>query len=149
MGCYRTGEANDPEIYVRAIASVLGEYPEQIVRTVCSPRTGIPGKAKWLPNPAEVKSACEEAMRPILRLLEEERLAEECRNSLTGPTRLRMTAEEMEARYGKNYGLSGGKERVGRTDGVRPLAEILREIGLTEAEYEVIYASQTKLERNK
>jgi hypothetical protein len=65
FGCYRKGDANDPEIYVAAVAAVLSEYPESVIDFVTDPRTGLPRKSKWLPNPAEVSEACEEHMAPI------------------------------------------------------------------------------------
>ena len=59
--CYRRDDAVDPEIYAGAMASVLMEYPIEIVEHVMDPRTGIPRKLKWLPSIAEVSDACEAA----------------------------------------------------------------------------------------
>jgi hypothetical protein len=63
FGCYRKGDANDPETYALAVAAVLSTYPVEVVREVCDPRTGIPGRLKWLPVVAEVKEACEAVMQ--------------------------------------------------------------------------------------
>jgi hypothetical protein len=59
--CYRRDDAIDPEIYAGAMASVLMEYPIEIVEHVMDPRTGIPRKLKWLPSIAEVADACDAA----------------------------------------------------------------------------------------
>src|SRR4051812_40675540 len=31
LGCYRTGEANDPQTYVAAITAVLSRFPEEVM----------------------------------------------------------------------------------------------------------------------
>jgi hypothetical protein len=59
FGCYRKGDANDPDIYVAGVAAVLSEYPAEVVDHVCDPRTGLPRKLKWLPAIAE---ACDERL---------------------------------------------------------------------------------------
>jgi subtilisin family serine protease len=60
FGCYRKGDANDPEIYTAAIAATLAEYEQEVVDYVTDPRTGLPSKLKWLPTVAEVREACED-----------------------------------------------------------------------------------------
>ena len=64
MGCYRKGDAADPEIYVTAIAAVLERYPARVVEEVSDPRTGIAGRSNWLPTVAEVRTECERLMAP-------------------------------------------------------------------------------------
>lgn len=64
IGCYRTGDANDPETYVAAIISVLAGYPVEVIREVTEPATGLPSKVSWLPTVAEVKKACDELWGP-------------------------------------------------------------------------------------
>ncbi len=58
LGSYRSGEANDPEVYTAAVVAVLADYPEEVVRQVCDPRNGLPSKLKWLPALSEIKEAC-------------------------------------------------------------------------------------------
>jgi hypothetical protein len=60
FGCYRRGEANDPETYTMAIAATLADYPREVVEHVTDPRTGLPAKLKFLPAVAEVREACED-----------------------------------------------------------------------------------------
>src|SRR5258706_8668910 len=62
LGCYRTGDANDPETYVAAITAILARYPEEGITTVTHPATGLPSKKTWLPSVKEVADACDEAL---------------------------------------------------------------------------------------
>jgi hypothetical protein len=64
LGCYRKGEAADPEVYVTSVATVLANYPEDVVMIVTDPVRGIPGRVNWLPTVAEVRLACEAEMKP-------------------------------------------------------------------------------------
>ena len=58
FGCYRRGDANDPDTYCTAVAAVLATFAQHVVEYVTDPRTGIPGAEQWLPSVAEVKQAC-------------------------------------------------------------------------------------------
>ena len=53
----------DPDVFTTAIAAVLSEYPEDVVRQVTDPRRGIPARSKWFPSIAELKAACDDVMR--------------------------------------------------------------------------------------
>lgn len=58
FGCFRKGDANDPETYTAAVTAILAEYPEEVIQFVTDPRTGIARKNNWLPTLAEVDAAC-------------------------------------------------------------------------------------------
>lgn len=58
FGCYRRGDANDPETYTAAITAILAEYPEEVIQHVTDPRTGIARRTNWLPTVAEIDMAC-------------------------------------------------------------------------------------------
>ena len=58
FGCFRKGEANDPEIYVAAIIRILQEFSEEVVEHVTSPITGLPRQIDFLPTLREVDQAC-------------------------------------------------------------------------------------------
>ena len=60
FGCYRRGDANDPEIYTAAITAILAEYPPEVIQHVTDPRTGIARKIKFLPSIPELDEACKE-----------------------------------------------------------------------------------------
>jgi len=70
FGCYRKGDANDPDTYTAAVAAVLGLYPGEVVARVTDPRTGLPGRSNVLPTVAEVRAACEELVRRETRVHE-------------------------------------------------------------------------------
>lgn len=62
FGCYRRGDANDPETYVRAIAAVLSVYDTELIREVTDPRSGIMTNEKYMsfmPNAGELKVYCD------------------------------------------------------------------------------------------
>ena len=65
FGCYRKGDANDPDAYVGAVAAVLSEYPAETIKFVTDPRTGIPSRVDWMPTVGEIKRACEEHYGPV------------------------------------------------------------------------------------
>lgn len=64
FGCFRKGEANDPETYVAAITSTLARYPENIIVAVTHPSSGLPVQSDFLPSVKEVFEACEARMLP-------------------------------------------------------------------------------------
>jgi hypothetical protein len=64
FGCYRRGDANDPDTYVAAVAAVLSRYNSEIIKAVTDPYSGLPARkteSGWsgLPDVADVKEACE------------------------------------------------------------------------------------------
>jgi hypothetical protein len=105
-GCYRKAEADDATIFLDAAAAILSDYPDEVILLVTDPRTGIPGKLKWPPQPSEVKEACEAAMAPIRRLLEaedrERRIAAQlAQRALEPPPESKPSKEELEAKLGR------------------------------------------------
>lgn len=98
LGCYRTGEANDPAIYSGAVIAVLSDYPLEIIRAVVDPRKGLPSRCKWLPTVAEIKEACEAEHAPIVRRVEQQhqvRRQLEDRALLEAPRENRPTYEDL------------------------------------------------------
>lgn len=63
---FRKSDADNPEIYLAACIRVLSAYPEDIMRAVADPITGIAGKQTFLPSIAELKDALDQHMAPIL-----------------------------------------------------------------------------------
>ncbi len=62
FGCYRRGDANDPEQYVASIAAVLTLFEPSLIREVTDPRTGISTTEKFItfmPNSGELKVYCD------------------------------------------------------------------------------------------
>jgi len=107
LGCYRTGDANDPDTYVAAITAILARYPEQVITEVTHPATGLPSKKSWLPTVKEVADACVEAVAPIIeREKHNEQLAEQFAIRANDDAIRRPTREELQAKYGKDWGLT-------------------------------------------
>ena len=77
LGCFRTGDANDPEVYISAVVAVLSNYPTNIMRAVCDPVKGLPSQVKWLPTVAEVVDACRRLHDYDLRIAERRRCIEQ------------------------------------------------------------------------
>lgn len=107
LGCYRTGDANDPETYVAAITAILARYPEEIITSVTHPATGLPQQKNWLPTIKEVADACAAALAPILeRQTREKQLAEQIAARHADDSIERPTRGTLEARYGKDWGMT-------------------------------------------
>ena len=118
LGCFRTGDAGDPETYSHAIAAVLSMYSADVVQYVCDPRTGLPCKLKWMPSVSEVRSACDEHADFIFRIdqaaIEKERMRDQGRLP-PPPEKPRPTLAEMIEKYGKNWGLGATEEEKKKT----------------------------------
>lgn len=107
FGCYRRGDANDPETYTAAIAAVLAEYPPDIVMRVSDPRTGMASRCQFLPTLKELRNACEEAIAPRRRQLERQcQIAKQlARRDDEKPRDHRLSYDELRQEYGPNWGL--------------------------------------------
>jgi hypothetical protein len=106
FGCFRRQEANDPDIYVAAIAAVLNEYPPAIIDYVTDPRTGLPNTLKWLPAVAEVREACNLRFDIAKNLIRIQRMAEQKRRLINDPAideRSKILAIEWLANAEKNH----------------------------------------------
>lgn len=141
LGCYRNGDANDPDIYVRAVAAVLGEYPSEVIKDVCDPRFGLPAKSKWLPTVSEVKQACEDAMVPIDRRQREQEAIEQRKRALAAPVLPRPTYEELKEKYGPNWGLSCDDDG---SPAPRSLDDMCKEAGISREDFEAINDNAAK-----
>jgi hypothetical protein len=128
LGCYRTGEANDPETYVAAIAATLSRFPEEVVTQVTHPATGLPAKKGWLPTVKEVHDACEQAAEPIIQQeLREKRIAEQLaarEEEERMRAQPRPTLEQMREKYGENWGIPKADERPKSTFKAPSLEEL-------------------------
>jgi hypothetical protein len=61
-GCYRRGDANDPDTYIAAVAAVLAMFDFDIIREATDPRLGISTSEKFrafMPNSGELKAYCD------------------------------------------------------------------------------------------
>jgi hypothetical protein len=109
FGCYRRGDANDPDTYVAAISAVLSSYDVDIIREVTDPRTGIntdPKYMSFMPNAGELKVYCETIAARRDRL---KRLA-----SIPSPNYARLPAPETPAGALANTFVPEGHQRYAR-----------------------------------
>jgi hypothetical protein len=113
LGCYRTGDAHDPQMYVAAAIRVLSDYPIETQRFVTDPLTGLPSKVNWLPTVKEIRDACEEHHGPMRRAMEREALARkqlaERQTLQITDNRPRPTYEELVRRCREDGLMIGGK----------------------------------------
>ena len=64
FGCYRRDEAHDPEMFVAALAAILGDYPAIVVDYIADPRTGVLSEFPMgLPNVGQIRELCETITR--------------------------------------------------------------------------------------
>lgn len=109
LGCYRTGAANDPEVYIAAVVRVLSTYPMSIVHRVIDPVTGLPGRTKWLPTIPEINEACEELAERERRIAQLDDQAErqiEARRAWEASKSAAPSMDDLKAKYGPNWGLN-------------------------------------------
>jgi hypothetical protein len=90
FGCYRRGDANDPDTYVAAVAAVLSRFDPDLVREVTDPNTGIQTTEKYMsfmPNAGELKVYCDaiDAARQRIKKLAELPRVDFNRQSLPAP----------------------------------------------------------------
>jgi hypothetical protein len=137
FGCYRKGEANDPETYAAAIAAVLADYQPETIRYVTDPRTGIASKTTFMPNPGEIKKACEDYEGPMRRAMAQEaaerrQLAE--RKRLMPPEGPKKTYEELVADCRARGLMIGGKS----APVVQPLDDWLEQMGISREQFDAV-----------
>src|SRR5216684_612815 len=109
LGCYRSGEANDPDTYVAAISATLARYSQQIITDVTHPVSGLPAKKSWLPTVKEVFDACEEeADRTRQQTARERRIKEQfaARAEQDRLAEVKPSMEQLKEKYGANWGLT-------------------------------------------
>lgn len=137
LDCYRTGQANNPEVFVTAVAATLARYPDQVIYDVTDPRTGIPSKISWMPTIKDIREACERAYEPIKEEIErDKRIAEQMKLREEYESKPRPTYDELKAKYGQNWGIA--PERATRTADEKKAenaAALQQARGRVEAEY--------------
>jgi hypothetical protein len=103
---------------VAAIAATLACYSEAIITQVTHPVTGLPSKKSWLPTVKEVHDACDEIDDFEQRKVARERGIKEqlaARQQDEIDRQRRPTLEEMQANYGKDWGLTAHQPKPSET----------------------------------
>lgn len=100
----------DSAALVPGIATIFVRYPEAVVRTVCDPFEGLPGKQKWEPSIYEVRQACEAEMAPVYRQRDRERRFAQTTNLLAAPVEKRLSREEIAEVVRRTFASPDGQE---------------------------------------
>jgi hypothetical protein len=122
FGSFRKADADDPQTFSAGCLRLFTAYDSAVVQYVVDPVTGLPGRSVWLPSLSEVKAALDqraaELLRGIQRARDEAKNLEERRKWLEA-RKNKPTLEEMQAKYGKNWGLPTLKEETERDKAAR------------------------------
>jgi hypothetical protein len=137
FGGYRKGDANDPDRYIGSVIAVLSDYPEDTVRYVTDPRTGVSNKfPDYMPNAPQVRQACEDHYGPTRRAFEveaKERRQLEERKRLMPPEGPRKTYDEL-IQSCVDAGLDMGKRKKEKVN----VDAFLHEHGMTRAQFDAL-----------
>lgn len=107
LDCWRTGGANNPEVFVTAVAATLARYPDQIIYEVTDPLGGLPRQITWMPSVKEVFEACERAYQPIVQNeLRLKRIKEQMEMRDRMDRGEKPTLAHLKEKYGENWGLN-------------------------------------------
>lgn len=60
FSAYRIDQYADAEGFKNSLGAVLEGFPDEVIRFVCDPRSGLSRRMKWPPTISEVVEACEE-----------------------------------------------------------------------------------------
>jgi hypothetical protein len=140
LGCYRSGEASDPELYIRSIVRVLADYPVEVMRRVTDPLTGLPRRVQWLPSASEVARACEEIFGPQRWAAEWDRKARETLAARAHPEMSPAAANRVyEGLKALARELRGEVPAALRKQTeAEHMAELCRQHGVSQAEYDAM-----------
>lgn len=145
FGQYRAGDANDPDTYVASVAAILSDYPAETIRFVTDPRTGIaanplkdPETGKvWtgMPDPANVKRACEIHYGPTRKAMEWETQARRmlAERQQIEDQRPRLTYEQIQAKFAE-VGIEIGRKSKGAVD----VGAVRKRFGISQEQWDAI-----------
>jgi hypothetical protein len=142
LGFWRKDDAWDPELFLTGIAAVLALYPREVIDRVVHPAFGLPSTLRFPPTPAEVKEACEKAVRPIRDREEAEKrerdrkavLEEEAK--LAADRKRRKTYEEIKAEFAQVGIHLGGRAPEARS--TEPVDTLCARLGCTKEQWDAI-----------
>ena len=109
FSAYRRDQYDDPESFMASLGMVFEDYPNEVICYVTDPRTGVQRHSKWPPTISEVVAALDNRAAGLKR---QERYRNWGKNEplmLEGPQAEKPTLEEMQAKYGKDWGLGAAK----------------------------------------
>jgi hypothetical protein len=112
---YPRSDYDEPDGALASYVEVLSGYSDGIVAHVTSNKTGIQRRSKFPPRVAELVAACDEAAVGLERVKRYTNWGKNDPNLLEGPQAEKPTLEELQAKYGKNWGLDPTAGDVART----------------------------------
>lgn len=107
FSAYRTDQYPDPDGYMTSLGAVLEQYPDDVICYVTDPRTGIQRRSKWPPTISEIVEALDERCSELKRA---ERYRDWGVGMIEAPKEERPTREDLIAKYGKGWGLTGAPD---------------------------------------
>lgn len=113
FSAYRIDQYGDPEGFKASLGAVLEQYPDDVIRYVCDPRTGVQRRCKFPPTISEIVEACDDRVSELRR-------HDRFRNwgkpdddtlALEAPREERLSLDELKAKYGPNWGMTSLDEK--------------------------------------
>lgn len=136
LGQYAKARPHEPTIYIAALAAILSEYPLEVVEYVTDPRTGLASTHKWIPEPAEVREACEAQVAPLRRKHQREAIERKNKEALEPPVDRsgRKSYEEIQADFAAVGMYIGGAPPTP----TESAASLMAKYGISEADWNAI-----------
>lgn len=126
IGFYPKIQASDPRAYMTGLIQLFSRYPETIVSEAVDAVAGLPAESEFLPTIAHVKAFLEPRFQHWLKM-------ERLRNFGSKPDQIegpppdqRLTYDQLQAKYGKDWGLDSGK-RTAKPSSPAPTKEQLQD----------------------
>lgn len=63
MGAYRRDDFNNPAHWAINVTELLEQFPDIVIESATSPKSGLQTQAAFPPNPAEIRAFCERSLR--------------------------------------------------------------------------------------
>lgn len=133
FGFFPQSGASDPRIFMTGVVELLSKYPAWIAERLLSPVNGLPAKHTFLPSIKEIRDFCEAEFRVTRYAMEWDEAAREQHKLIAGAVAQRPTLEELQAKYGPNWGFRQAEGEEQRKD-VRLAAQRKANIAAFEAE---------------
>jgi hypothetical protein len=111
FGSYRVDQFSDTKMFQESASRVLAQYPNDIIKYVTDPLTGLQRKHKFVPSIAEIIEACDERFREISRVNYYQNWGKadaDAIRALNAPREDRLSLDELKAKYPPNWGIDAG-----------------------------------------
>jgi hypothetical protein len=113
FAAYRVTEFSDPAGAAASMSAVLEDYPDDVIRYVSDPKTGIQRKCKWPPTINELVEFCDEHVAYLAKLDRFNNWGKADAAQIEPPRQEKPTLAELKAKYGENWGIDQGERPAG------------------------------------